>query len=519
MAGPQGEPGPPGPSGPQGPRGLEGPQGEQGPPGQGSYFLSDQSNDDTSLLPAGTTVTLTLPPISTQEGEKVKLNSFIHLYMETSLSSNYALHASYTLQRLGDEPQTLTSADINQSVQNSTTIAITNTYIPSISWIDEPPAGTHEYQITVTAVTAENITTLSIGSRSLNASAQISYDPYNVYVKAGAEDGNGSLEHPFGTIEEGMSAVFQGGTVHILEGTYTIEDQLVITQPLRLDGSSAETAPQLVFAASTSDDAVLIQSDDVTISGLHLIANRPLTGINAIIKVPLQALADLYQNINIENNIVEGTIRSGYFWAEDLTITENEFIHNAVNTQSLRFQMVRGTTTVTGNTFDGNTTSVGAVIFEPNIASYTMSGTIYVNENTVRRFNQFVNFYGLLEGLTSLYIEDNDVDHETNSGSSIILTTRINYTLVENLVIQNNYFENNDPIRLAVYFAGGGGGSNIPQNGQIHVYSNTAYFPNGYGQRPGDTVDASFPVGYNNAAANAGMTLAAFDLQNNVLQT
>ncbi|WP_185819563.1 collagen-like triple helix repeat-containing protein [Salibacterium salarium] len=521
--GPAGPPGPPGPQGVQGPQGEQGPageqgpQGEQGPPGEGANLFSDQSNDSVSLLPTGTTVTLELPPLSTLEGESVKLDSFASIYFETTNSTSHSLDISYTLQRLGDAPATLTSTEVNRFRQFSTDTATSDTYFPDISWVDIPAAGTHVYQIEISTDAATNIETLNITSRSLNAVAQISSDPFNIYVEAGSTGGNGSMEHPFATIEEGMNAVAEEGTIYILEGIYNISSQLVVTKPMRLDGSSADSIPQVVFATDTNVDSLLIQSDNVTVNSLHLISNRAVTGDNAIIKVPLRTLANLYENVTIRSNIIEGTTRNGYFWAENLTVEENEFIHNAINTQSLRFQMLRGTTNVLNNTFNGNNTSIGAVIFEPNLVSYTVSGTINVTNNTMKSFNQFVNFYSILDGPTSLFIENNDIDHETNSGSSIILTTRVDYSLVEDLLIQSNDFENNDPTRLAVYFAGGGGGNNIPADDQIQVYSNTAYFPNGYGERPGDTASPTFPVGYNSSAGSFGMTLDAFDLQNNEL--
>ncbi|WP_404332372.1 hypothetical protein [Mesobacillus maritimus] len=347
-----------------------------------------------------------------------------------------------------------------------------------------------------------------------NAVDQVTVDPNNIYVEAGATDGDGSQANPFGTIEEGVTAVNPGGTVHILEGTYNIENQLVIDKSLTLQGEG-DVIPQIVFSPTNTLDGLVIQADNVTVDNLHLISNRALTGSNAVFSVPLRTLDNLYENITISSNIIEGTVRSGYIFAENITIEDNEFIHNAVNTQALRFQMVDGTTNVLNNTFQGNSTSVGAVIFEPNLVSYTVSGTINVSGNTMESFNQFVNFFAILDGPTSLFIEDNMIDHQTNSGSSIILTTRVDYTLVEELLIQNNEFTNLDPQRLAVYFAGGGGGNNIPADDQIKVYSNIFNFPNGYGQRPGDIVDPIFPVGYNATAATFGMTLDKFDLQGN----
>ncbi|WP_140322018.1 DUF3794 domain-containing protein [Oceanobacillus rekensis] len=348
-----------------------------------------------------------------------------------------------------------------------------------------------------------------------NAVEQVTVDPNNIYVESGSTGGDGSRANPFGTIEEGMAAVNTGGIVHILEGIYNVDTQLIINKSLTLQGEG-EVRPQVVFSSSNTMDGLVIQADNVTVDNLHLISNRALTGTNAVFSVPLRTPDNLYANITIKSSIIEGTVRSGYMWVENMTLLDNIFIHNAPNTQSLRFQMVRGTTNVLNNTFQGGSTSVGAVIFEPNLASYTVSGTINVTGNTMTSFTQFVNFYSFLEGSTSLFIEDNSIDHQDKSGSSVILTTRVNYALVEDLLIQNNTFINPHPTRLAVYFAGGGGGNNIPSEDQIKVYDNTFNFPNGYGQRPGDVVDPVYPVGYNAEAASFGMTLDAFDLQGNM---
>ncbi|MCM3620302.1 hypothetical protein M3936_22340 [Sutcliffiella horikoshii] len=339
-------------------------------------------------------------------------------------------------------------------------------------------------------------------------------DPANIYVEAGAIDGNGSRARPFGTIEEGIAAVEIGGTVNVLEGIYAIATSLTISKSLNLVGIG-EDRPQVIFTPINTLDGLIIQADNVLVENLQLISNRTLAGANAVFSIPLRTLANLYRNITLRGNIIEGTVRSGYIFAENLTLDTNEFIHNAINTQSLRLQMVRGNTTIENNTFLGNSTSVGAIVIEPNLVSYTVSGNIVIIGNTMESFNQFVNFYCYLEGPTSLVIEGNNINHQANDGSSIILTTRVNYALVNNLLIQNNYFRNNVDTRLAVYFAAGGGGSNLPVNNQIKVYSNTFDFPNGYGQRPGDVVDPVFPVGYNAAAAILGMTLTRFDLQGN----
>jgi hypothetical protein len=339
-------------------------------------------------------------------------------------------------------------------------------------------------------------------------------DPDNIFVRAGSIGGNGSRANPFGTIEEGMDAVNTEGTVHILEGVYTIDLQLIINKTLTLQGES-DPLPQIVFDPASNLDGLVIQADDVTIDSLHLISNRPLTSTNAVFSIPLIASLPitLYNNFTLNASIIEGTTRSAYIWAENLTLEDNLFIHNAVNTQAVRLQLIRGTTNILNNTFQGGVSSIGAIVIEPNLVSYTSSGTINITENTMTSFTQFVNFFTHLAGTTSLFISDNSINHQTRSGSSVILTSRTNYALIEEILIENNTIINPNIERLAVYYTGADL-SFVPSEGQIKVYDNIFSIAMPWG-RPTDTVDPNFPVGYVTASP-PGMTLAAFDLQGNI---
>ncbi|KUO58956.1 MAG: hypothetical protein APF84_05740 [Gracilibacter sp. BRH_c7a] len=339
-------------------------------------------------------------------------------------------------------------------------------------------------------------------------------DPNNIYVEAGAIDGNGSIAMPFGTIEEGMVAVEEGGTVHVLGGTYNVATQIIITKPLTLLGES-DPLPQIVFDPLINLDGLQIMADNVTIDKLHLISNRTLTADNAVFRVVLKASnpIELYDNFNLRSSIVEGTVRSGYIWAQNMTIEDTTFMHNAFNTQALRLQIVRGTTNILNNRFQGNSTSIGAIVVEPNLVSYTTSGDINVMGNTMMRFTQFVNFFPHLAGPTSLLVDNNDVDHQDRSGSAVILFARVDYALMENILIQNNLIVNPNIERLAVYYDGAGG-SFVPDPGQIQVIDNTFDIAMPWG-KPTDTVDPNFPVGYSNTSP-PGMTLAAFDLHGNI---
>ncbi len=311
----------------------------------------------------------------------------------------------------------------------------------------------------------------------------------------------------------------EGGTVHILGGIYEIETQLVVNRAMTLLGHPSSPRPQIIFSPDTDVDGLVIEADNVTIDSLHLIANRNVTGQNAIFRVPLRTTAPitLYNNITVRSCIIEGTTRSGYIWCENITIENNEFIHHPVtSTQSLRLQLIRGTTSILNNTFQGSDTSLGAVVFEPNIVAWRSSGTINVSGNKMTRFTQFVNFFPHLDGNTSLVVENNEIDHEDRSGNSVIFFSRVDYSLMDQILIQNNTIVNPHGTRLAVYFTRSGDGNFIPGNDQIQVHLNTFDFPNGYGNPATDTVDPEFPVGFNNNAEPLGMALDAFDLQGNV---
>lgn len=520
LQGPTGPAGPQGVTGPQGPTGPAGPQGEtgpQGPAGPGSMLFSDQSSETASLLPVTTVISLELPPLSTLEGEQIKLDSTATVFAQSSQGDN-SFMATYSLIRDGTSPQSLASADLVHAGPGVSSGITQETFFPAISWVDAPPTGTHVYRIEISAVAvSDNVTVLQVMDRGLNAVAQITSDPFNIYVRAGATDGNGSLEYPFGTIEEGVTAVALEGTVHVLEGTYPITNQLILNKPMTLSGAQAATAPVIQFGTSVNTSALVIQADNVTVESLHIIANRAVTSDNSILRIPLDGPpTDVYSDITIQNNIIEGTTRSGYFWVQNLTLESNQFIHRpASETQSLRLQIVRGTTLIQNNTFTGGDNSFGAIVFEPNLASYFSSGTIRVTGNTMTSFAQFVNFFSHINAATSLFIEDNSVDHESRSGNTVIFFSRTNYALMTEILIQNNSIVNPNSTRLAVFYARSGDGTFVPSDDQIKVYDNIFNFPNGYGNRPDYVSDPVFPVGYD-INSPAGMSLDAFDLAGNV---
>jgi hypothetical protein len=332
-AGSQGDTGPQGPAGPQGVTGPQGPAGSQGPAGPGSIF-SSQANNAVSLLPTGTVVSLELPPLTTSEGDTIKLDSTATITFSTGSVSSYILNVSYILRRTGSSPAVLTNASISSSRTFSAAVTSRDTTFPTITWVDTPPAGTHTYRIEISASTATNISSLQVSNRNFNTIAQIETDPFNVYVQAGAVGGDGSMEHPFGTIPEGINAVAPNGTVHILAGTYVVTSQIAVTkqgitllgEPGVLIRSEANIIPFNVVGSNITLDSLTITSDipyakefiQIGGSNNQLLNNtiygppQPLPMSNWVVNRAVVAQANNMTNLIVQGNTFY-SLRSGMY--------------------------------------------------------------------------------------------------------------------------------------------------------------------------------------------------------------
>lgn len=106
---------------------------------------------------------------------------------------------------------------------------------------------------------------------ALNNEVNQVVDPNNIYVRTGSIGGNGSRANPFGTIPQGIAAVNVGGTVHILEGTYSLMAQINVNKAgITLLG---ENDPVLLLQAPVIP--LLISASGVTVEGLTITSNVP----------------------------------------------------------------------------------------------------------------------------------------------------------------------------------------------------------------------------------------------------
>jgi len=128
-------------------------------------------------------------------------------------------------------------------------------------------------------------------------------DTMNIHVKAGSVDGTGSPAKPFGTIQAGVAAVEEGGTVYVAAGTY--EEQITIAKSVTLLG--AQTGVQPVAGGRLGGESILkgqyvvtIMSDDVTLDGFEV--TEFYYGINT-----RGDDAAHRKNITITNNYIHST--------------------------------------------------------------------------------------------------------------------------------------------------------------------------------------------------------------------
>src|SRR5690606_16247045 len=83
--------------------------------------------------------------------------------------------------------------------------------------------------------------------------------------------GNGTQANPFGTIQQGITAVLPTGTVHILGGTYPITAQITINKA----GVTLQGYPNTVVSLQAATIAFLVTGDGITIDGLTITSDIP----------------------------------------------------------------------------------------------------------------------------------------------------------------------------------------------------------------------------------------------------
>ncbi len=96
-------------------------------------------------------------------------------------------------------------------------------------------------------------------------------NPFEVYVQAGAVGGNGTQASPFGTIQQGLTAVSPTGTVHILGGTYPITATMTVNKA----GITIKGYPNTVILLQAAVIVFTVIGSGVTVDGLTVTSDNP----------------------------------------------------------------------------------------------------------------------------------------------------------------------------------------------------------------------------------------------------
>ncbi|WP_311516920.1 hypothetical protein [Paenibacillus polymyxa] len=103
------------------------------------------------------------------------------------------------------------------------------------------------------------------------ATGTVQPNPFDVYVLQGAVGGDGTQANPFGTIQQGVTAVSPTGTVHILGGTYPITANITINKA----GITLKGYPSTIILLQAAVIPFTIIGSGVTVDGLTITSDNP----------------------------------------------------------------------------------------------------------------------------------------------------------------------------------------------------------------------------------------------------
>lgn len=130
-------------------------------------------------------------------------------------------------------------------------------------------------------------------TRDTKATGTIQPNPFEVFVLSGGVDGDGSQVTPFGTIQQGITAVSPGGIVHILAGTYPILSTILVDKI----GITLKGYPGTLINLQAAIVPFIITGNGVTVDGLTITSDHPYA---------VEFIQIGGTNHNIINNIIFG---------------------------------------------------------------------------------------------------------------------------------------------------------------------------------------------------------------------
>ncbi|MBU0497084.1 MAG: right-handed parallel beta-helix repeat-containing protein [Candidatus Thermoplasmatota archaeon] len=134
---------------------------------------------------------------------------------------------------------------------------------------------------------------------------------------------NGTQEHPYQTIQDGIHHAYEGWTIYVYNGTYN--EHVIINKTINLDGENPQTT---IIDAEGTGHCVVISAPSVRVSGFT-IQNSGTEPFDAGIKT-----LSLNSNVTIQNNIIQNNtlgIFLNYAYAQSGNIVKDNLIHNNID--------------------------------------------------------------------------------------------------------------------------------------------------------------------------------------------
>lgn len=326
--------GPPGPRGPEGPQGPRGPEGQQGPPGPrgpagglGAYadFYALVSSDNPVIIEPGADVIFpqdgpSSGTIITRTGpgsfQLAEIGTY-QVFFQVSISEEGQLVLTLNGQELD---YTVVGREAGTSQVIGMAI-VTTTEADSLLTVRNPAGNAAALTMTPFAGGASPVSAHLIITQ-IEPQEHANFNPFDVYVKAGSVDGDGTQANPFGTIQEGVAAVEPTGTVHILDGTYQIFSTITINKA----GITLKGYPNTLIELRAAVIPFMVLGTGVTIDGLTISSDIPYA---------VEFIQIGGANHKIINNIIYGPEQAG---PSDQWVVNRGFVTQAGNMNNLLVQ-------------------------------------------------------------------------------------------------------------------------------------------------------------------------------------
>lgn len=244
---------------------------------------------------------------------------------------------------------------------------------------------------------------------------------------------NGSLEHPYNTIQEGVNAASVGGTVQVASGTYY--ENVVINKSLTLKGAGSDIT--IIDGSGPPKTGVEITGDNVNISrftirnsghGVHLhMCSGATVSDNTITSNKYEGIYAQSSNGNtIRGNIITSNEFEGMYLEASTgnkisgnTITNNTFWGICLDSSS-------NNNTISGNTITSHIRWPGIVLEN--------SGSIIISDNVILSNDR---------GIELVSSSDDTISGNTISNNDIGIEL---YYSGGNTIYQNNFINNTDQV-------------------------------------------------------------------------